>query len=105
MAIRIRSDGAARSGVWQQREKQPHSAERQRHFSGARWRAHTLASMTQGKTPDASVSVAALGNAEMPQSTNTSKRKSTMERGPDELSFTKVDMYTVHLATRIQDTL
>ena len=104
MTIRIRPDGAARSGVWQQREKQPHSAERQRHFSrGARWRAHTLASMTQGKTPDASVSVVALGNAEMPQSTNTSKRKSTMERGPDELSFTKVDMYftTVHLATRI----
>ena len=33
MAIRIRSDGAARSGVWQQREKQPHSAQRQRHFS------------------------------------------------------------------------
>ena len=36
MAIRIRSDDAARWGVWQQREKQPHSAERQRHFSGGR---------------------------------------------------------------------
>ena len=34
MAIRIRSDDAARSGVWQQREKQPQFAERQRHFRG-----------------------------------------------------------------------